>query len=70
MLPRGPDPRLLLDDEFAVVGGHFAEDDLEKRGFPGTVRTDDADALALVDAESDIREDVLKSVVDGYVLEV
>ena len=65
VLPREADARARLDDEFARVRRHLAEDDLEERRLARTVRADDADAIALVDAERDVRQDVLMSVMDG-----
>ena len=70
VLARGADARLALDDEFAVVRRQFAEDDLEERGLAGSVGPDDADAFGGVHAEADVRQHVLKAIVDRDVLKV
>ena len=70
ILPREADARAPLDYELAGVRRHLAEDDLEERGLSRAVRTHHAHAVALVDAERDVRQDVLVSVVYRYSLEV
>ena len=70
VLAREADARAPLDYELAGVRRHLAEDDLEERGLSRAVRTHHAHAVALVDAERDVRQDVLVSVVYRYSLEV
>ena len=70
VLAREADARIPLDDAFARVRRFLAEDDLEERRLPRPVRADDAHAVATVDAEGDVGEDVLMAVVNGNPLEV
>ena len=70
MLPGRAYPWLFLNDKLSVVHGELAQDDLEKSGFPGTIRSDYANPFALVYTECYIREDILEAVSDRYVLKV
>ncbi len=44
------------DGDGAVVGRHVAAEDAQEGGLPCPVGSDDAEALAVVEAEGDIRE--------------
>ena len=62
--------RRILDHELALVRRHLAQNDLEERRLAAPVRTHDTHAIALVDAERDVGEDVLMSVMNRYSLKV
>ncbi|OQC22825.1 MAG: hypothetical protein BWX70_03013 [Verrucomicrobia bacterium ADurb.Bin070] len=62
MLADMSDARRLLDDDLAGVGIRLAQDQAEERGLAGTVRADDPDPFAGIDAETDIAEDLLRAV--------
>ena len=70
VLARPADARRALDYEFALVGRHFSQNDLEERGLSAAVRPHDANPVALVHSEGHIRQDVLMSVVYAYVSEI
>ena len=53
-----------------MVCRQFIENNLEKRGLSAAVRTDDPHALAFVHSERDICQDILMSIMDGYVSEI
>ena len=70
ILPRPAYAGVGLDDQFAGIGRHFTERDLEKRRFAAAVRPYHADPVAGVDAERHVGKDVLMTVMNGNTLEV
>ena len=53
-----------------MIGGQFIKYNLEECGFTAAVGPDNTNAFTLVDAERNVRKDILMSIMDGYVSEV
>ena len=64
------DARASFDYEFAGIRSHLAKDYLEERRLARAIWPDYADAIARVDAERHVRQDVLVSIVDANSLEI
>ena len=70
VLAREADARAAFDYKFAGIRSHLAEDYLEERRLTRAVWPDYADAIARVDAERHVRQDVLVSIVYANSLEI
>ena len=53
-----------------MIGRKLAKHNLEERRLAAAVGSDHADAFTLVHAERDVCQDILVSVMDGYVSEI
>ena len=70
ILARKANARASFNYEFAGIRSHLAENYLEERRLARAVWPDYADAIARVDAERHVRQDVLMSIVDANSLEI